>query len=185
MNTHICPWWMGYLLLLPVRKLVHNPEKMLRKYIKPGMTIVDYGSAMGYFSLPLAKMTGNSGKVYCFDIQEKMLKKLKIRAEKAKVEHIIRPILISENEDTFSQVPEPIDFTLLFAVVHEVPDKQHLFTKLAEIMKAGGYLLFAEPSGHVGSASFEESVAFSEKAGFEKLQDLNIKRSYAVLLKKV
>jgi predicted O-methyltransferase YrrM len=69
-------------MLIPLRKLQHNPVKILAPYIKPGMKAMDFGPAMGYFSIPLAKLTGTKGKVYCVDIQEKMLEKLKQRAVK-------------------------------------------------------------------------------------------------------
>jgi len=62
---------------------MHNPVRMLGTFIRPGMIVIDYGSAMGYFSIPLAKMVGNQGTVFCFDIQRKMLEKLIIRARKA------------------------------------------------------------------------------------------------------
>lgn len=82
-NLQICPWWMGYALLIPLRKLGQDPFKILNPYVKTGMMIMDYGSAMGYFSLPMAKMVGDKGKVYCVDIQKKMLEKLQQRARKA------------------------------------------------------------------------------------------------------
>jgi hypothetical protein len=53
-NNHVCPWWLGYTFILPIRKYQHNPEQILGPHIKEGMTIMDYGSAMGYFSIPLA-----------------------------------------------------------------------------------------------------------------------------------
>lgn len=87
-SHHVCPWWVGYFLINPLRKLSEDPEKIFTPYIKPGMTVIDYGCAMGYFSLPLAKMTGPSGKVRCFDIQERMLKKLGQRARKRNLQFV-------------------------------------------------------------------------------------------------
>ena len=72
MACHVCPYWIGYFLINPFRKYIHNPQEILGEYIKPGMKVIDYGCAMGYFSLPMAKMVGESGKVYGFDIQDKM-----------------------------------------------------------------------------------------------------------------
>ncbi|MBK6965204.1 MAG: hypothetical protein IPH20_15030 [Bacteroidales bacterium] len=60
------------------------------------MKAVDFGSAMGYFSLPMAEMVGPEGTIYCFDIQQKMLGKLTSRALKQGYSGIIKPILIKD-----------------------------------------------------------------------------------------
>lgn len=185
METHVCPYWVGYFLINPLRKYAQNPEKILKSYIKPGMIIIDYGCAMGYFSIPMARLAGNSGKVYCFDIQEKMLKKLEQRAKKANVGQIVKPVLINSDGTTNNKIKGMADFALLFAVAHEVPDRQKLFTDLHQMMKTDRILLFAEPKGHVTLDEFEKSVGFAEIAGFEQIKSLNIRRSHAVLLKKV
>jgi len=99
-TQHVCPWWLGYMFLIPLRKISNNPDKMFGHYVKEGMNILDFGCAMGYFSLPLAKMTGKNGSVYCVDIQEKMLAKLQKRAIKAGVEHIIKPRQVNVNFKT-------------------------------------------------------------------------------------
>jgi hypothetical protein len=52
------------------------------------------------------------------------------------------------------------------------------------MLKSGGLLLFAEPTGHVNARAFDESVSLAEKTGFTQVNPLKIKRSHAVLLKK-
>ncbi|RLI75708.1 hypothetical protein DRO97_02640 [Archaeoglobales archaeon] len=41
--------------------------KLFTKLIKPGMTVVDVGAAIGYYTLIAAKLVGNSGRVYAFE----------------------------------------------------------------------------------------------------------------------
>jgi len=43
---------------------------------------LDIGSAMGFFSLPMAKMVGAEGKVVCVDLQQKMLDVLEKKSAK-------------------------------------------------------------------------------------------------------
>lgn len=178
-----CPWWMGYLLLIPIRKLTHNPTKILKPYVKEGMTVVDFGSAMGYFSLPMAKMVGDSGKVYCFDIQQKMLDSLMVRAQKAHVAKRIHPVLIEPQVNTSAVVGEA-DFALLFAVAHEVENQEELFTQLYAMLKPGGKLYFAEPKGHVTIHAFKHSIATAVKARFTQAETLEVGGGYAVMLEK-
>jgi ubiquinone/menaquinone biosynthesis C-methylase UbiE len=182
-NNHVCPWWMGYLLLIPIRKFSHNPEKILRPHIHEGMNVLDYGSAMGYFSLPLATMIGDKGIVFCVDIQEKMLDKLQKRAEKAGTGHIIKPLLIGKNYHP-EKLKEQIDFTLLFAVVHEVPDKKNLFSEIFTMSKPGAKVLFAEPKGHVSNEDFERSIQIAEAAGFKRSAEKPMQKGLSVLLVK-
>jgi 2-polyprenyl-3-methyl-5-hydroxy-6-metoxy-1,4-benzoquinol methylase len=179
----VCPWWMGYLLLNPLRKLSHKPEEILRSYLKPGMNAVDFGCAMGYFSLPMARMVGKEGTVYCFDIQQKMLRKLTNRASDRGLSGIIKPILINES-DTYHQYGGTIDFILLFAVAHEVNDQRKLFSDLSVMMKPGALMLFAEPAGHVKQSGFDQSLAYAAMAGLEKAEERNINRSMSILLRK-
>jgi 2-polyprenyl-3-methyl-5-hydroxy-6-metoxy-1,4-benzoquinol methylase len=179
----VCPWWLGYFLINPIRKFMHDPEKILNNFLKPGMKVIDYGSAMGFFSLPMAKMVGNQGRVYCFDIQKKMLEKLVSRAEKAKLNDIVEPRLITD-ANAMNGMNQVADFGLLFAVAHEVPNREELFKNLFAMLKPGAYLLFAEPKGHVGLDDFEQSLSYAEKAGFKKDGLIKISKSHSILLRK-
>jgi ubiquinone/menaquinone biosynthesis C-methylase UbiE len=40
------------------------------------MKVMDFEFAMGFFSLPMAELTGTRGKVLCVDIQKGMLSEL-------------------------------------------------------------------------------------------------------------
>lgn len=184
MNTvRICPWWLGYTFLIPLRKYQHDPEKILRPFIKQGMTIMDYGCAMGYLSIPLAKMTGGAGSVYCVDIQDKMLAKLQKRAGKHGVSSVIRPLLVGKDYNV-NELKCTLDFAVLFMVVHEVPDKAALFTDIYSMLKEGGRVLFFEPAGHVTPDDFENSLRMARSAGF-KISDEKplIKGLFALLIK--
>ena len=85
MAKHVCPWWVGYLLVSPIRRWFQDPEKILSPYVSEGMTVLDIGPGMGFFTIPAARMVGDSGRVIAVDLQEKMLKSLVKRAEKAGV----------------------------------------------------------------------------------------------------
>ncbi|MBN1144854.1 MAG: methyltransferase domain-containing protein [Bacteroidales bacterium] len=182
-NNQICPWWMGYALLIPLRKLGQNPHKILGPYVSKGMTVMDYGSAMGYFSLPMAKMTGDSGKVYCVDIQKKMLEKLSKRARNARLDHVIEPLLLGESYNP-EMLKNQVDFILLFAVVHEVPDRDQLFRDIYKMTKSGGSVLFAEPAAHVSVQHFKHSLKLAQEAGFGLSENKPMPKGLSALLVK-
>lgn len=182
-NKSVCPWWMGYFLLIPIRKLTHNPKKILKPFIKEGMKVIDYGSAMGYFSLPMAKMVGDTGRVLCFDIQQKMLDKLMLRAQKNYLDERIKPILIDESKN-IEYIRNNADFALLFAVAHEVSNQHKLFIDLAHMLKPKGKLLFSEPKGHVSLDAFKKSITLANEAGFVQKETLDIRGGYSVVLER-
>ena len=82
---HVCPWWGGYFIDNPIRRLFHNPEKIVSPYVKAGMTAMDVGCGMGFCSIAMAKIVGDSGQVIAIDVQQKMLDVLRQRAAKAGV----------------------------------------------------------------------------------------------------
>ena len=83
--SHICPWWGGYFIDNPLRRLIHDPKKILGRYVKPGMTVMDVGCGMGLFSIAMAKIVGDQGRVIAVDLQQQMLDTLRRRAERAGV----------------------------------------------------------------------------------------------------
>jgi predicted O-methyltransferase YrrM len=76
--------------------LLQNPYKIIAPYVKPGMTVLDFGSAMGFFSLPMARIVGPAGKVICVDVQRRMLSVLRRRAAGAGLAERIETHLSSE-----------------------------------------------------------------------------------------
>jgi len=182
LSHRVCPWWLGYLLASPLRRLLQDPEAIMRPYVREGMSVLDVGCGMGFFSLPLAKLVGATGKVVCVDLQEKMIKGLVKRAEKAGLSKRIDARISGQNSLELRDITSKIDFALLFALVHEVSDKERLFSEVYVTMKQTGKLLLAEPAGHVSKADFEKTVSVAQSAGFEVLRQVQIRRSRAVLL---
>jgi ubiquinone/menaquinone biosynthesis C-methylase UbiE len=180
MAKHVCPWWIGYLLVSPIRRWFQNPEKILSPYISEGMTVLDIGPGMGFFTIPAARMVGDTGRVIAVDIQEKMLKSLVKRAEKAGVAgRIVTKICEPDNLG----VSEPIDLCLAINVVHEVPDANALCSQIRAILKPTGRLLLAEPGGwHVSEKDFDGTLAKASAAGLRLIRRPEIRRSQSALL---
>jgi ubiquinone/menaquinone biosynthesis C-methylase UbiE len=183
--AHVCPWWLGYFLVNPIRKLRQDPMKILGPYILEGMVIADVGPGMGYFSLPMARMTGPRGRVVCIDLQEKMLGRLKKRAQKAGVPQVFDYRLCTTESLGIDDLAGKVDFALMFAMLHEVPGKEALLSQVHRALRPGGRLLFAEPKGHVNRNAFDASVAIALRCGFHVAGNPPaVWRSHAVLLEK-
>ena len=179
-----CPIWVGYLLLNPLRNLYQSPKKILGPFIRAGMIVLDFGCAMGFFTLPLARMVGAGGKVIAVDIREKMLKTLEARARKAGLSDRIETHLADADALRLDRYEGKIDFILAFAVIHEVPEISRTFTEFHHLLKPEGKLLVAEPKGHVSGEDFKASLLTAERCGFVMENTPKISRSHAVLLSK-
>ncbi len=184
MKLDVCPVWLGYLLANPLRKLVQHPTKILSPYVEPGMTTLDIGPGMGFFSLPMAEMVGAQGNVICVDLQEGMLRRLQARAQKAGVASRIETRVCREDSLCLNDLNGKIDFILAFAMVHEVPDAARLLKELAETLKPGGRLLISEPSGHVSAQHFEQTVALAKQNGLALVETPVIRGGRSALLAK-
>jgi 2-polyprenyl-3-methyl-5-hydroxy-6-metoxy-1,4-benzoquinol methylase len=185
MAEHVCPVWIGYLLASPVRKLFQNPATILSPYVHFGMKVMDIGCAMGFFSLPLARLVGREGSVICVDMQDKMIQSLEKRAKRAALSGIIETRLCRSDTLGLADIKETIDFVLAFAVVHEVPQVSSFFSEIYETMRPNAKLLLAEPKGHVSEKDFAGTLAAAESIGFQKDNAPRIFRSRSALLIKV
>jgi len=166
MAEHVCPPWIGYFLLNPLRKLVENPDKMFGPFVREGMVVLEPGCAMGFFTLPLARMVGPAGRVIALEIQDKMLSVLGRRAQKAGLLNRIDLRRIGKDGYGLDDLVGRVDFVAAIHVVHEVPDKAVFFAEIWKALRPGGRLLVVEPKGHVSKEQFEESAAVAGKAGF-------------------
>jgi SAM-dependent methyltransferase len=184
MSERVCPWWLGYLLVAPMRKLAQNPSRILSPYVKQGDTVLDAGSAMGFFSLPMAHLVGETGHVISVDLQEKMIWGLKKRAVKVGVERRMELRVCTARSLCIDDLAEKVDFALAFAVVHEVPDPGRFFREIHSSVRKGGLFLFSEPTGHVTQEGFNVTLAVARDIGFHVVSFPVIRRSYSVLLAK-
>jgi ubiquinone/menaquinone biosynthesis C-methylase UbiE len=166
MAAHVCPFWLGYLLLNPLRKLLENPDKLLGPFIRPGMIVLEPGCAMGFFTLPLARMVGPAGRVVAVDIQPGMLAALSRRAGKAGLSDRIEVRRASPEGLGVEDLSRSVDFAVALHVVHEVPNPGAFFDQIRQVLKPGGRFLIAEPKGHVSIKEFNQMAALSEHAGF-------------------
>jgi ubiquinone/menaquinone biosynthesis C-methylase UbiE len=182
MDNHICPWWLAYSFDNPLRRLIHNPARILGKYVRPGMTVLDVGCGMGYFSLGMAKLVGPRGSVISMDMQSQMLNRVTKRAAKAGVSGVIQTRLCTAERLPLS---DALDFALAFWMVHETPEPKYFLQQVRAPLKSEGMLLVTEPKFHVGPDTFEQELTMAETVGFRIAGRPSIAMSHAALLSPV
>lgn len=181
MSKRVCPWWLGYLLASPIRRLLANPRELLQPYIRQGMTVLEPGPGMGFFTLELARLVGPSGRVIALDVQPRMLAGLRKRIRKARLSERVDARTVSADSLALHN-GEQVDFTLAFAVVHEMPSSSRFFAEVASASKPKARVLLVEPAGHVKAEEFEAELADAALVGFTLQERPAIKGSHAALL---
>jgi len=177
---------MGYILASPVRRwLQGDPTELLNPYLREGMTVLEPGPGMGFFTIPMARLVGTSGRVIAVDIQAKMIAALKRRAAKANVLERVDARMGSAETMGLDDLPPKVDFTLAFAMVHEFPDAARFFSEAARASKPGALLLLAEPAGHVSDKMFAAELSAAGAAQFEVIARPVVRHSHAALLVKM
>jgi ubiquinone/menaquinone biosynthesis C-methylase UbiE len=182
---HHCPWWGGPFLASPLRRLVERPEPLLEPYVEPGMRVLDFGSAMGFFSLPLARMVGAQGRVVCADVQPRMIAGLLKRARKAGLADRLETIVCGEQDLGLSAQEGRIDLAVAIHVIHEVHDIAGTFQQLARSLKPPrARLLVIEPRGHVTQVLFDFELQAARRAGLLVEETPPLLRRRAALLRR-
>jgi ubiquinone/menaquinone biosynthesis C-methylase UbiE len=180
-NRRVCPVERAGSLDNTIRRWLQNPQKILRPYIKEGMTVLDVGCGPGFFSIDMAKMVGNSGRVIASDLQEGMLQKVKAKIKGTELEERITLHKCEENKIGLS---EHVDFVMLFYMVHEVPNKEEFFNEIGTILRPNGQVLIVEPPFHVSKSAFRETVRKARNVGFADVAGPDVLFSKTVILKK-
>ncbi len=165
-TTFTCPWWLLFTFDNPLRRFTQDPHKILSPYVKPGDKVLDVGCGMGYFTLELARLVGETGKVIAADLQPEMLAGLARRSKKAGVQARIKSIVASPDR---IGIAEPIDLAFAFWMVHEVHQRKSFLQEIYAQVKPGGKFFFAEPYIHVSQQNFMRTVDLCTGIGFKEI----------------
>jgi len=168
MASHVCPGWVGHLLLTRFRRWIHDPRKWLGPFVREGMVVLEPGPAMGFFTLDLARMVGPSGRVVAVDLQENMIEALRRRARQSDLLERIDLRLGRPDSLGVEDLDGRVDLVVAIFVVHEMPDAGAFYAEAYRALRPGGRLILAEPRIHVSKSEFERSVAAASGAGFSR-----------------
>ena len=176
----VCPAEHAGVLDFGLRKLAHNPKRILRPYVKAGMAALDLGCGPGFFTVAIAGLVGGSGKVVAADLQPGMLEKAGKKISDAGLAdrvtfHLCRADAIGLNER--------FDFILVFYMLHEVPDQEKFLSEIQTLLKPGGRALLAEPNFHVSKDDFGKSILIMKQAGLVVEPGPKVRFSRTVILR--
>ena len=181
MAQHVSVWWPLISLILPFRGMIHRPEKILRSYLGPGATALDLGCGKGHFTLGMARMVGDEGRVIAVDPQEEMIKAVGEKAERVHLAARIETRLCAPPDYGLAGLDGEVDFGLCFYLLHRVEDKSGFLAAMRRALCPGARLLLVEPTYRVKREQFVRERAEMLRAGFVELSAPRISFSHTAL----
>lgn len=171
--------WIDSVLCKPLGHLVETPKRMLKGYVKPGMTVLDVGCGAGYHSLGMARLVGSNGRVVSVDPDTESIATLKQRAARTGLSGRIEPRVCKERYLEIHDLIGEVDFALAVYVVHHAADAASLMRDVHVALKPGGILLVVEPRHHASSAECEATESAAQQAGFTIVDHPKLWRDWA------
>ncbi|MDJ0764298.1 MAG: class I SAM-dependent methyltransferase [Myxococcota bacterium] len=182
-KPHQCPWFMQYMLVSPLRRLLEPAHRLVGPHVKPGMTVLDPGCGFGYISLPLARMVGPQGLVLSADVSSWALARLEHRARKAGLIDRIEARVCNPRDLGFDDYRGAVDLVTVIHALHEFEDLPGFLEQVRRLLKSTGRLLVVELKGHVTQDQFAAEMHCCRLAGFTELDPPQVgpKRQAALL----
>lgn len=156
----------------PERRKWQNPEAMLTDIgLKPGLTFIDLGCAGGFFTLPAARIVGQTGTVYGIDVDVRSIKSLEDEAARAGLRNI--KVTAGRGEDMLA-CDRCADIVFFGTALHDFQDPAKVLQNARKIVKPSGNLVNldwkeeAMPLGPPIEKRFspEKAIHLIESAGF-------------------
>ena len=159
-----------------------NPKTVVAQLnSSPGLVVADFGCGGGYFTIEVAQVVGDNGKVFAIDVVPENLESIRSLAKIKGLNNIETRWANLEKTSTldFNICDRVIIINLLF----QVEKKLHyrIFEEAYNVLKKGGQLTVIDwkPESLLGPPkntrlSLEEAITMAQKANFNFIKTLEI-----------
>jgi len=153
-------------------------ENILQFGLHEGMKVGDFGAGSGHYARAAAAIVGTSGKVYAIDVQEDVLKHLKLNTYEQH-QNIIETVCGDiEKPDGTHLRDATLDAVILANTLFQIENRSGLLAEIQRVLKSGGKLLVVDWAGSysgMGPApekivSEHEAEDFFINGGFHKVK---------------
>lgn len=119
-----------------------NPDNIIDELgISSGMIVADFGCGAGYFTIPIAKIIKNSGKIYAIDVLTSALEDI---SSKAKLYGLLNIETMRANIEIVGGTKikdNSVNFVLLANVLFQCNDYDSVFGEAKRVLKNGGKIV--------------------------------------------
>jgi ubiquinone/menaquinone biosynthesis C-methylase UbiE len=115
------------------------PERILSDIgLKPGMTFMDVGCGQGFFTMPAARIVGETGKVCGIDISQTNIDKLKAKVVKAGLKNVL---LKTGKAEELILCKACVDILFFGIVLHDFESPDKVLANARVMLKPNGKLI--------------------------------------------
>ena len=171
-----------------------KPESIVKILdILPGMAVADFGAGAGFYTIPIAKRVGESGKVYAFDIRKETLEIIRSKAREARLFNIDALRADLEDKEGSHLKSGSVDMIMISNILFQTEDKKNLADESFRILKPGGKVVLVEWNEDKGCSgppladrvNRRDAEEIFLKCGFIFEKELNAgENHYGLVLKK-
>lgn len=153
-------------------------ENVLQLGLREGMKVGELGAGSGHYARAAAAIVGHSGKVYAVDVQEELLKHLKLNTHERHQRTI---------ETIWGDIEKPggthlrdaaLDAVIIANTLFQIENRPGLLFEIKRVLKPGGKLLVVDWAGSYGGlgpapesvVSEHDAEAFFIDGGFYKVK---------------
>jgi len=153
-------------------------DNVLQVGLREGMRVGDFGAGSGHYSRAAAAIVGHSGKVYAIDLQEGVLKHLKLNTHD-QYKSIIDVLWGDIEKVGGTRLREvSLDAVLLANTLFQIEHREELLKEIRRVLKAGGKLMVIDWAGSYGGMgpapeqviTEHEAEALFINGGFHKVK---------------
>ena len=153
-------------------------ENVLQLGLREGLKVGDFGAGSGHYSRAAAAMVGSSGRVYAVDVQEDVLKHLKLNTH---IHHqgIIDTIWGDIEKPGGSHLRDAsLDAVILANTLFQIENRPGLLGEIKRVLKPDGKLMVVDWAGSYGGmgpaieqvVSEHDAEALFINGGFHKVK---------------
>ena len=158
-----------------------NPARIINEIgiIEQGMRVADFGCGHGYFSLPLSKKVGDSGKILALDVLPDAIEAVNSRIKLEGVSNIKTKRCNLEKERGSGILDENCDVAWIANLLFQTEDDEIVVREAKRILKKDGRVVFIDWKPDVSLGPQGKRVApekvkeLLEKEGFSFEKDFS------------
>jgi ubiquinone/menaquinone biosynthesis C-methylase UbiE len=120
-----------------IRRVISPPEKTVSRLLHIGSVAADLGCGPGYFTIPIAKLVGPTGKVYAVDSDEKSIRVIETKSGAQGLGSIIEAHTASAADVHFIPTGR-VDFVLAHGLLCCMTKHDQAVAEIKRVLKPTG-----------------------------------------------
>lgn len=142
-----------------------NPDLIINEFaLQPGMSVADFGSGAGYFTILIGEMVGEDGRVYALDIMESALDSVKEKAKAVGLKNIETVRANLEVLGSSGLTDQSQDMVLSANILFQSEKKSEIMREARRVLKDGGSLVIIDWKKAAGGFGPPDNLRTDDKA---------------------